>query len=120
MKVIIDTNALMAISEMKIDIFSELQVTLGPNEPYVMEGTITELNKIIDEQRGKYQRAAKLALAIIKGKVKLLSGKGDVDDLLIKQSMQGTLVLTQDQALKRKLKKPYLTIRQKKKIILID
>ena len=86
-----------------------------------MEGTIGELKNIQEEQRGKYKRLAKLALDIIKAKkVKVFPhSAGEVDDLLMDYSLAGYLVLTQDLALKRRLARPYLTIRQKKRIIMM-
>ena len=121
-RIILDTNALMAIEEFKLKLFEELEVTCDFNyEVYVLEGTIKELKKIQEEQRMKYKRAAKLALGIIKVlKIKQLPSQGHVDDVLVEHSKQGDLVLTQDLGLKRRLTRPYLTIRQKKKIFLVD
>jgi rRNA-processing protein FCF1 len=121
-KVILDTNALMAISEFKLKLFDELEKVCDFNyDIYVLTGTIKELNKIQEEQRMKYKRAAKLALGIIKVlKIKQLPSEGHVDDSLVEQSKNGDLVLTQDLGLKRRLTRPYLTIRQKKKIFLVD
>lgn len=116
-KVIVDTNALMAIGEFGVDIFSDL----SEYKVFVLEGTVIELKKIIKEQRGKYKRAAKLALSLLKfKKIKVLKGDGYVDDLLIAYSKRGYLVLTQDLGVKRRLKKPYLTIRQKKRVVVIS
>ena len=80
-KIIIDTNALMAIVEFKIDLFSELEKTCDFNyNLFILSGTIDELNKIMDEQRGKYKRAAQLALAILKTKkVEVIKSEGNVD-----------------------------------------
>ena len=83
-----------------------------------------EEENILLLQRGKFKAAAKLALLLLKkkvkeGTVKIIQSKGHVDDVLIKKSNSGSLVLTQDLALKRKLQKPYLTIRQKKKVVLV-
>ena len=121
-KVILDTNALMAIEEFKLKLFDELEAVCDFNyEVYVLEGTIKELKKIQEEQRMKYRRAAKLALGIIKVlKIKQLPSQGHVDDSLVEHSKQGDFVLTQDIGLKRRLTRPYLTIRQKKKIFLVD
>ena len=121
-KVIIDTNALMAIGEFKVDVFSELENCCDfKYRLFVLGGTIDELKKITDEQRGKYKRAAKLALSLLKVKnVGVLNGNGNVDDLLVEHSIKGDLVLTQDIGLKRRLKKPYLTIRQKKKVVVVN
>lgn len=72
------------------------------------------------EQRGKYKQAAKLALSLLKAKgVTVLESKGHVDDLLVAYSKKGFVVLTQDLGLKRRLQKPYLTIRQKKRIMVV-
>ncbi len=130
----------MAITKFKLDIFSELERILEfKYEIVILSGIIAELNKIILEQRGKYKRAAKLGLAIIKAKnktkdaavketfaketvkkIKMVKSSGDVDDLLVAYSKKGYLILTQDTALKKRLSKPYLTIRQKKKVVLVS
>ncbi|PIN74189.1 DNA-binding protein [Candidatus Woesearchaeota archaeon CG10_big_fil_rev_8_21_14_0_10_45_16] len=119
--ILVDTNALMAIGEFGVDIFSELdRCSDFPYKVAILEGTISELEKISQEQRGKYKLAAKLALSIIKSKnVKVIKSLGNVDDLLTAYSRKGYLILTQDMALKRRLQKPYLTIRQKKKVVMV-
>jgi len=110
----------MAIAEFKLDLFSALQELDFNYKIFVLEGIVEELRKIIVEQRGKYKRAATLALAIISAKeIAKLPSKGDVDDALVEYSKKGYLILTQDQGLKRRLQKPYLTIRQLKKIIVV-
>ncbi len=120
-KIILDTNSLMAIAEFKVDLFSELErVCDFPFQMVVLQGTIDELYQIQKEQRGKYNRAARLALSILTAKqVPILPSQGNVDDLLAEYSRKGILVLTQDIGLKRRLTKPYLTIRQKKTILLV-
>jgi rRNA-processing protein FCF1 len=120
MKIIIDTNALMAISLFKLDLFTALQDCDFKYSLHVLSGTISELQQIRKQQRQKYTRAASLALTLLKAKtVKVLESQGNVDDLLVLYSTQGYLILTQDMALKRRLTKPYLTIRQKKRIMLV-
>ncbi len=121
-QVIIDTNAWMAITEFKLDIFAALERDCDFSfKAVVLQGMIDELEKIVSEQRSKFRQAALLALGIIKvKKIKILPEIGNVDDLLVKHSKEGDLVLTQDAALKKRLKKPYLTIRQKKRIILVE
>lgn len=121
-RLILDTNAVMAIVEFKLDLFSELERQLDFNyQLAVLQGTVSELQKIQNEQRGKFSRGAKLVLAILKAKkVKVLEQEGNVDDALAELSKHGDLILTQDFELKKRLTKPYLTIRQKRKIIVID
>lgn len=148
--IIIDTNALMAIGQFKVDLFTELERIRSETRTLaVLEGTIQELQKIaggnskrsenmgsiqsiMNKKPGNDQRHARLALALLKAKkVQVLTEKfleefskenerPRVDDLLVKHSQQGDLVLTQDQGLKRRLQKPYLTLRQKKTIIQVD
>jgi rRNA-processing protein FCF1 len=120
-KIILDTNALMAISEFKLDLFSELEKCCDFNyKIFVLSGTLDELQKIMEEQRGKYKRAAKLALQLLKAKkIPTIVSKGKVDDVLVAMSKKD-LVLTQDIGLKRRLHKPYLTIRQRKYVIFVE
>lgn len=120
-RIIIDTNALMAITEFKLDLFTELEKSCDfPYQLYILEGTIKELKKIKAEQSGRYKLAAKLALALVQAKkIKIINCKGNVDTILVKKSQQGYVILTQDMVLKKKLTTPYLTIRQKKKIMIV-
>jgi len=112
----------MAIDEFKLDLFSAIQQEMTiPYEIVVPDGVLDELHKIMIEQKGKYKRSAKLALSIVNAKrVKIVESEGNVDDYLVKLSQNGQLVLTQDVELKKRLKKPYLTIRQKKKVMLVE
>jgi rRNA-processing protein FCF1 len=120
MKVVLDTNAVMAVGEFGIDIFSELQKCCDSYTLCVVEGSLRELKGIVAEQQGKYKRAATLGLELLKAKrVRILKSSGHVDDVLAAYSKKGALILTQDQALKKKLTKPYLTIRQKKRVVKI-
>lgn len=117
MKVIIDTNAWLACNE--VDLFTAVTEVVDTSYTLcVLQGTMEELEKIISEQRGKHKRNAVLALSLIKTKVvKVLPSIGHVDELLVAYSKKGDLVLTLDRELKRKLKKPYLTIRQRKRVV---
>lgn len=121
-QIIIDTNAWMAITEFKLDIFTALERDLDFSYRIITLQAITdELQKIVSEQRSRFRQAALLALGIIKVKnIVVLPDSGNVDDLLVEYSQKGNLILTQDTALKKRLKRPYLTIRQKKKIILVE
>jgi len=128
-KVIIDTNALMAISEMGLDIFSAIDEACDfKYKLFILEGTVKELEKVVQEQRGRFKQAAKLALALLKKKqesnqvsiIKDPDPSKYVDDNLVALSKEGYLVLTQDVELKKKLIKPYLTIRQQKKVMVVQ
>lgn len=120
-RIILDTNALMAFAEFKLDVFSAIKECCDfQYKVVVLSGIVDELKKIKEEQRGKYKLAAKLALSLLNArKIEVVKSKGLVDDLLVEYSRKGYLILTQDIALKRRLKKPYMTIRQKKKVIVV-
>ncbi len=120
-RIILDTNALLAIAEWRIDIFTELQKSCDFNYSLVvLQGTIDELEKVKQEQRLRYKQAAKLALSLIEmKKIAIISEEGHVDDILVQHSFKGDYILTQDIALKKRLQKPYLTIRKEKKIIVV-
>lgn len=111
----------MAITEFRLDLFTEIEKCCDFNyKLYVLSGTLQELQKIIEKQRGKFKRAAKLVLGLLKArKIPVITNEGSVDDLLVKHSLAGDVILTQDYILKKRLTKPYLTIRQKKYVILV-
>ncbi len=121
-QIILDTNFLLIPAQFKVDIFSEIQrIADFKYQLFVLDKTLDELKKIQKEQRGKHKAAAKLALALIKNKkVKIIKTTQDkyVDDLLVDYSKKGALIATQDIGLKKRLKKPYLVLRQKKYLAL--
>ena len=125
-KIIIDTNALMAISELGIDLFSAIaDACVFKYKLCILSGTLLELEKIRDTQRGAFRDGAKLALQIVaryvaSGTLCVLASSDDVDNELVVHSQQGHLVLSQDIALKKRLVRPYLTIRQRKMVILVE
>lgn len=121
-RIIIDTNALMALVQFKVDIFEELKRYCDfKYEVAVLKGSIDELKKIARKDNSKESRAAKLLLQLIKSKklIVMLHPERPVDDLLVNYSKRGYLVLTQDIPLKKRLTRPYLTLRQKKRVIMV-
>lgn len=118
--ILLDTNALMAIAQMRIDLFAELERACDfPYHVAVLEGTLTELQGI-SLQGGKEKSAASLALQLLKAKkVEVMPSKGKVDDELVAHSLQGILVLTQDRELQQRLTKPFLMIKQRKKVVVV-
>jgi rRNA-processing protein FCF1 len=99
----------------KVDIFSEIHRIM--DESYqicVLDRTVDELNKIVDEQPGKHKAAAKLALDIVNHKkIKIIRAKSlnmavnskdtIVDDSLLSISGEDTIIATQDAKLKKSL-----------------
>lgn len=111
MKIILDTNFLMAVSQFKIDIFDELK-----RFPY----KVCIIDKTIRELKGINNMHSKIALRLIRNIPIINTKTGKTDDILIGLSEKGNIIATQDKELKKQLKSPYLVIRQKKYIKLIN
>jgi len=111
-KIIIDTNFLMIPFQFKIDIFSEIEkIVLEPYSLYIVDKTIDELNKIINEQKGKDKTYAKMATTFIKlNKIKIINSNDEntkdnyVDDIIVKIVDKDYIVCTQDKELKKRVK----------------
>lgn len=113
-KIILDTNALIYFCKFKIDFMEELKrICDFTFEVCVLNKTIDELIKLNEM----------FALELIKRKnLKILNiaeGK-NVDDMLISMSKLSYIVVTQDKELKEKLQKPFITIRQKKYLFMVN
>lgn len=108
-KIILDTNFLLVPYQFKVDVFSEIRrICDFRYELCIIDKTIDELKKIIEEQKGKNKMAAKLAILLLKSKdVKIIKSKSaeSVDDIILDHAGKDTVVATQDAELKRKLKK---------------
>ncbi|MFH1972515.1 MAG: hypothetical protein ABIJ18_03505 [archaeon] len=122
-KIIIDTNILMSVFQLKIDIFEEIFKALDTNfELYILDKQQNELEKLINDSKLSISQPAKFALKILKSKpIKIIKTTENlpVDDLIVEQ--KGYIVATVDKQLKQRLKKKgikILTIKQKKYFIL--
>ena len=118
-KIILDTNFVLIPAQFNVDIFSEIdRICDFRYSLHVLDKTFDELKNIIEKQRGKHKQAALLALKLLKAKkVKVIKTKEDknVDELLIDLARnEDVIVATQDKLLKKRLKKPMITLRQKK------
>jgi rRNA-processing protein FCF1 len=122
-KIILDTNFLLIPVQFRVDIFDEIdRIMLERYQLFVLDKTIDELKKIITDKKQKLRnrKAAKLGLQLLKAKnVKIIKTKEDllVDDLIVK--LKGYIVATQDIGLKKRIKGKIITLRAKKKLILI-
>lgn len=120
--IILDTNILMAIDQFHLDVLSQLkQLCDFPYDVCVLDKTMEELEKIKKEQRGRDKKAAVFALHFIKRfPIPTMSSKeeGTVDDILAASSKEGYIIVTQDKELKKRLTKPFITLRKKDHLIL--
>lgn len=115
--VVLDTNMLMAVGQYRIDVLGELQrICDFLYDVNVVEGTVDEL-KWIAKRNDLAGRAARLGLDLVK---KLGFGvisehkEKIVDDALVELSKEGYVVVTRDAELKKRLARPYITLRKEK------
>jgi rRNA-processing protein FCF1 len=101
MKVVLDTNALLAPANYKIDVVTEISRLVPNAELVVLDATLRELSQHPD------RKAAKLALSIIdRCGVKSVASSGKTDDAIISYAEKnGAVVFTNDAAMMEKCRK---------------
>lgn len=127
-KILLDTNFLMACKQFKVDIFTQIDKISAFNyRLFVLDKTVEELKKIVEEQKGKNRDAAKIALKLIAIKnVRVIKTKGSkkTDDIILEMaSGNDFIVATQDKDLKRRLINQSISIivlKQKKILALVN
>ena len=118
MKIILDTNFLMAVSQFKVDIFDEL---MG-HELYTLDLVIGELEaKSVGNSLDA--KSAKIGLDLVKKKaLKILNSKEKkADDSLVEYSKENYTIATQDRELQQRIKDvrgKVIFIRQKKYVLI--
>jgi rRNA-processing protein FCF1 len=120
LRVVLDTNFLMAPFNLGIDVISELDRIISQKyEIIILKGTIEELKGLSKNPSLKVRKAAKLALELAQRYkiVDLIPKNGNMDELIVKFSKkEGYAVATNDQDLRRKLKSegiPTIYVRQR-------
>ena len=125
-KIILDTNFLLIPLEFGVDIFSEFNRICDFNyKLFVFDKSILELENIIEKQSGKNKKAAQFALKLIKLKdIKILKTEHSyVDEAILNNLSDETIIATQDMQLRTKLRKKgaaVIILRQKKYLRLIE
>lgn len=123
-KILLDTNVLMAVGSLKVDVFSEIERICDFRYDIVtLDSNVLELEQIQETQSLKFRRDAKMALQLLKHKkVKILkSGKMPADEGIVDLAEKDLIVATQDAVLKKRLKArgvPIISIRQKKYLVM--
>mgnify|MGYP001601633764 CR=1 FL=1 len=118
--IVLDTNFIIEILKNKISLNDELsRICNFPFKILILDKTKKELNKIIEKQAGKHKELAKLALMYIKRFETLEREGNNVDEILTKLSGD-YIIATQDRQLKSKLKKPFIVLKQKRILELVE
>ena len=104
-KIVLDTNFLMAIIDLKIDVFEEIfKLCDFRYELYVLEGTMLELERFIKGNLLSKKQSALFAKKILKNKgVKIINVgiRARVDDQLV--NLENYIVATVDKDLRKRL-----------------
>ena len=127
-KILLDTNFLMICFQFKVDIFTQIDKISAFNyRLFVLDKSIDELKKIVEEQKGKHKDAAKIALKLIAikniGIIKTKSNEKTDDIILDIASKEYFIVATQDKDLKRRLINQSVSIivlKQKKTLVIMN
>jgi len=107
-KILLDTNFLLIPYQFKVDIYTQIdKISTFKYKIFILDKTLQELNKIIEDQKGKNKDAARIALKLISIKdievIKTESNK-NTDDTIYEIALKDDfIVATQDKDLKRKL-----------------
>jgi len=116
--VLLDTNILLSIFELKLDVLSLIDLDFGKNRYFTLQ-------QVIDELRHNSSKEAVMALQLAKKLVPIreFESNKSVDDALIDYCVKNSCILaTQDKELIQKAKTKHLKvlqIRQKKYLNLI-
>ncbi|HJO13090.1 MAG TPA: hypothetical protein QGI39_13730 [Gammaproteobacteria bacterium] len=126
--IILDTNFLMIPAQFKLDIFTAIDKSCLFNYKLaVVDGTVKELQNLIEKSKGKDKEAAKLALSFItRKKIPVIKTPQQyhVDkEILALVKKDKHIVATQDIILRKKLKAkniPRIVMRNKSYIQILD
>jgi len=122
-EVVLDTNMLMGIGALKVDVFSEIREMLGRVEFSITKQVLSELEALC-KKKGAEGRNAALALELLEmKKVETVSVEGkNADESLEKTAKQGKIVATNDAELRKKIKSlgGRIIYLRKKKLVRMD
>ena len=120
-KIALDTNMLMAIGELKIDVFEEIKNQIANPEFFVPEAVIEELQVLKKRNRTK-KINAEIAEILIKKNCKIIKNKEKKADKIMEElAEENYIIATNDKELRTKIrKKGFKTafVRQKKMIVI--
>ena len=125
--IILDTNFLVDCLSWKVDFFRELErICPFTYQLKIVDKSVDELDMIIKTGKPAVKIGARLSKQLIqKGRIKVIptSKQGYTDTLILNVTDKNTVVATQDQGLKRRLRSkgiPIIVIRQKRYLQLLS
>jgi len=121
-RVILDSNALLAPFQLRLDIFQELKALIDRNFELVLLSPVQrELERLADEGSSQTRRNASNALKLAEKCRKInVKDAGLVDDIILQTARQwSSPVFTNDRDLRKKLRNinvPVIYVRQKSRL----
>jgi len=104
-KVVLDTNMLLAIPKLKVDVFAGITKKMHEAKFFVAGSVLAELEKIGNESRKRRGEVDIVMEEIGRNNTKELSaGRGNADDDLLELASRGFYVASNDRALRKKIK----------------
>ena len=124
LKVILDSNALFASLEFKLDVFAEVERLLGRRVEFILLSPVKrELELLSAKDSPKTRREAAYALQLTQKCLYVAVEEPDgisIDDAILKTAKAwGSLVFTNDKQLRRRLRDisvPVIYVRQKSRL----
>ncbi len=102
-RVAVDTNMLLAVSQLKLDIVQEVQNKLGKVEMYVPALVRKELEKL-GKEGNSHARVAALWLQLQEFKELEVWGEKSTDKALLALAKEGFIIATNDKELRQSIK----------------
>ncbi len=122
-EVVLDTNMLMGIGALKVDVFSEIEKLLGSVKFNVTKQVLLEL-KALAKAKGSTGSNARIALGLLERHgIKVIDVEDcNADESLVRMAIKGKIIATNDAALRKKIKSlgGRIIYLRKKKILRMD
>ena len=105
-RIAFDTNMLLAIGQLKVDVISEARKMFGEKAEFLIPGQVGKELRELGGKNRPLKKAAGIALEEIKGnKVKTEEvGAANADDALVEMAQKGYFVATNDAVLRKRIK----------------
>ena len=104
-KIAFDTNMLLAIGQLHVDIISEARKLFGGNAVFTIPKQVLQELKDLEKGDKKMSKAVKIALREIENKIEITDKEAsNADQALAKMAKEGYTIATNDSALRKRIK----------------